>query len=83
MIRLFMYVQVPSEVIVNSLAEDVNNVGANHRDVVLKAVLADKLHQLLQVVNLRNGDATVHSVRVVGELALAEIALYAAEVVVC
>ena len=75
-------VEIPTEIVVDGFLKNVNNVRAHHCDMVLETVLADELHQLLQVVNLSNGDATVHSIRVVGQLALAEIALYAAKVVV-
>ena len=42
---------------------------------MLKTVLADVFHQLLQVVDLRHSDAAVHTVGIVGDLTLAEIGL--------
>ena len=44
-------------------------------DMVLEAVAADVLHEFLEIRNLGNSDAAVHSVRIVGDYALAEISL--------
>ena len=70
-----MDVEVPTEVGLDGLIEDVDDIGAAHGHMVLEAVLADVLHQLLQVVDLRHSDAAVHAVGIVGDLSLAEIGL--------
>ena len=70
-----MYIKVPAEVGVDGLVKDVDDIGAAHGNVVFEAVLADILHQLLQVVDLRDSDTAVHAVGVVGDFALAEIGL--------
>ena len=70
-----MHVELPAEVGFDGLLQDVDHLGTAHGHVVLKAVLADVFHQLLQVVYLRHGDTAVHAVGVVGDLALAEIGL--------
>ena len=77
-----MYVQVPAEIIVYSLAQYVDNICTHHCNMVFKSVLADNLHQLLKVVYLRYGDATIHAIRIVSQVSLAKIALYAAKIVV-
>ena len=41
--------------------------------MVLETVLADKLHQFLQVVYLCYGDTSVHTIRIVGYFALSQI----------
>ena len=51
-----MYIQVPSEIGLDGLVKDVDDIGAAHGNVVFEAVLADILHQLLQVVDLRDSD---------------------------
>ena len=43
--------------------------------MMLEAVLADILHQLLQFRYFRHHDAAVHSVWIIGHLALTEIGL--------
>ena len=70
-----MGVEIPAEVGLDGLVEDVDDIGAAHGDMVLEAVLADVLHQPLQVVDLGHGDAAVHAVRIVGNLALAQVGL--------
>ena len=73
-----MYIKVPSEVGLDGLVKDVDNIRAAHGDMVLETVLADVLHQLLQVVDLRHSDATVHAIGIVGDLTLTEVGLDAA-----
>ena len=70
-----MYIQIPAQIAVDSLLQDVDHVGAHHGYVVFETILADILHQFLEVVHLRHGDTSVHAIRVVGQLALAQIAL--------
>ena len=70
-----MYVELPTKVSLYGLIKDIDNIGAAHGNMVLKAVLTDVLHQLLQIVDLGNGYTAVHTVWVVGNLALAEIGL--------
>ena len=72
-----MNVEVPAEVGLDGLLYDINDIGSTHGYMVLEAILADILHQLLQVVHLCDGDTPVHAVGVVGELALAQISLNA------
>ena len=77
-----MYVKVPAEVGVDGLVKDVDHVGAAHSNVVFEAILADVLHQALQVVDLRDSDTPVHAVGIVGDFALAKVSLDAATWVV-
>ena len=77
-----MYIQIPAQIAVDSLLQDVDHVGAHHGYVVFETILADILHQFLEVVHLRHGDTSVHAIRVVGQLALAQIALDASQRVV-
>ena len=77
-----MYIQIPSQVAVDSLFEHVNDICAHHGHMMFKSVLADVFHQCLEVVHLCHGDASVHAVWVVGHASLAEVALDAAHVVV-
>ena len=70
-----MHIQVPSQIGLDSLVKDIHHVGATHSHMMLETVLADILHQFLQVVDFRNGDTAVHSVGIVGDLTLAEIGL--------
>ena len=78
-----MYIKVPAEVGVDGLVKDVDDIGAAHGNVVFEAVLADILHQLLQVVDLRDSNTAVHAVGVVGDFTLTQISLDAAFGVVC
>ncbi len=50
--------------------------------MVLETILTDILHQLLKVVHLCHSNASVHAIRVVGQLALAQIALDATQRIV-
>ena len=70
-----MNVEVPAEISLDGLVQNVDDIGATHSHMMLETVLADVLHQLLQVVNLRDCDTAIHSVRIVGELTLAQIGL--------
>ena len=74
-LRLFMRIQLPSEVGLDGFLHDVDDVGAAHGNMVLKAVLADILHQLLQIVDLRHSDTAIHAVGIVGNGAFAQICL--------
>lgn len=73
-----MNVEVPTEIGLYGLVENVDNIGTTHGNMVLEAVLTDVLHQLLQVVDLGHSDATVHAIGVVGDFSLTEIGLDAA-----
>ena len=72
---LLVNVELPSEVGLDGLADYVNDIGAAHGDMVFETVLADILHQLLQVIHLRHGNATIHAVWVIGDRSLTEIRL--------
>ena len=76
--QLLVNITVPAEICIDGLVEDIHHISAAHGDMMLESVLADEFHQLLQVVNLRNGDATIHTVRIVRDLSLAQISLDAA-----
>ena len=69
--ELLMYVKLPAEISLDGLVQNVNHIGTTHGHMMLEAVLADVLHQPLQVVNLRHGDSAIHAVGVVGNLTLA------------
>ena len=77
-----MHIEIPSEVCLDSLREDVNDIGTYHGDMVLESILADELHESLQVRHTCHGDTSIHAVGVVGHLALSEISLDASEGVV-
>lgn len=72
---LLVDVEVPAEVGLDGFVQDVNDIGAAHSHMVLEAILADILHQLLQVVHLCDGNTSVHAVWVVGQLSLTQIGL--------
>ena len=78
-----MHVEVPAEIGLDGFVQDVNHIGAAHSHVVLETILADILHQLLQVIDLRHGDAAVHAIGIVGNLTLAQVSLDTALRVVC
>ena len=75
---LFVDVDVPSEIGLDGLLQNINNIGATHGNVVFETVFADVFHQFLQVIYLCYSDATVHSVGIVGQFALAQIGFDAA-----
>lgn len=77
-----MNIEFPSEIRLDGFLQDVFYVAAHEGNVMLEPVLADELHELLQVGYLCDGDAAVHAVGVVGDAALAHIALDAAARVV-
>ena len=66
-----MYIKVPAEIGFNGLADNIYHIGTTHGDMVLEAVLADILHQFLQVIDLCHGDTAVHAIWVVGDVPLA------------
>ena len=70
-----MDIEIPAQIGVDGLIEDIHHIGAAHGHMVLESVLADIFHQLLQVIHLRDSDTSVHAVGVVGNLSLAEIGL--------
>lgn len=70
-----MEIQIPTEVVLDGIGHYIHYVRANHSYVVLKAVLADVLQELLQVIHLRYGDATGHRIKIVGHTALTQVAL--------
>ena len=72
---LFVDVDVPSEIGLDGLLQNINNIGATHGNVVFETVFTDVFHQFLQVIHLCYSDATVHSVGIVGQFALAQIGL--------
>ena len=78
-----MHVQVPTQIGVDGLVEDVHHISAAHGHMVLEAILADVLHELLQVVNLCHCYTAIHAIGVVGELTLAQIGLDSALRIVC
>ena len=43
--------------------------------MVLETILADVLHQFLQIVNLRHSNTAIHAVWVIGDFALAQVRL--------
>ena len=73
--KLFVHVEVPAEVGVDSLIKNIHHIGAAHGHVVLEPILADVFHQLLQVVHLGDGDAAIHAIGIIGDLTLAEVSL--------
>ena len=75
---LFVDVDVPSEIGLDGLLQNINNICATHGNVVFETVFADVFHQFLQVIYLCYSDATVHSVGIVGQFALAQIGFDAA-----
>ena len=70
---LTMLIDVPTQVIADSLFKDVAHMSANHAHMVLKAVLTHIFHQVLQVGDLTNGDTPVHSIGIVGDDALSQV----------
>src|SRR6266567_8981371 len=75
-------VHVPTEITNGGLMNSRSDVREVGGDVVLKAVLADKMQQLLHSSNLDNSCATEGVQRVVSESALANVAAYRARRVV-
>ena len=73
-----MTIVVPTEVVFYSLIYDVSNMTAYESHVVLETVLADVLHELLEIVNLCNCDTSVHCVWIVCDLSFSEVRLDAA-----
>ena len=70
-----MYVKVPAEIVVHGLFDDVLHLAAYESHVVLEPVLADELHQLLEILDFGYRYAPVHSVMVIGHLAFASVSL--------
>ncbi len=68
-----MHIKIPSEIVFEGIGYDVGHIAAHQCDMMLKAVAANVLHQLLEVIDLRHGDATVHSVGIVRNLAFAHV----------
>ena len=73
-----MHINIPSQISLDGFLKHVDHIGAAHGHMMFKAVFADIFHQLLQIVNFGHGDATIHAIRVVSNLALTEISLDAA-----
>ena len=78
-----MYVEIPSEIGLDGLIQDIDHISTTHGDVMFETILADVFHQFLQVVNLRHGNTAIHTLGVVGNLTLAQIGLDGALGVVC
>ena len=68
-----MHIKIPSEVVLEGIGDDVGHIAAHKGNMMLEAVATDVLHQLLEVIDLGNSDATIHSVRIVGDLAFAYV----------
>ena len=77
-----MYVEIPAEIVADGFLEDVGHMAAHESDMVFESVPADMLHQLLEIVDPGHGYASVHVVRVIGDVALSGVGLdHAARVV--
>ena len=68
-----MNIKIPSEIVLERIGNDVGHIAAHKGDMMLEAVATDVLHQLLKVINLGNRDATIHSIRIVGDLSFAYV----------
>ena len=70
---LLVNIKFPTEIGLYGLANNLCHMAAYQCHMVLETVLADILHQLLEVVHLGHGNATIHSVRLIGDIAFAKI----------
>ena len=70
-----MHIEIPAEISLDGFLQNIDNIGSHHRYMVLETVLADELHEGLEVIDLRNSDTAIHSVRIGCDLTLAEICL--------
>ena len=68
-----MHIKIPSEIVLEGIGYDVGHIAAHQCDMMLESIAANVLHQLLEVIDLRHGDAAVHSVGIVRNLAFAYI----------
>ena len=66
-----MHIKIPSEIVLERIGNDVGHIAAHKGNMVLEAIATDVLHQLLEVIDLGDSNATIHSVRIVGDLAFA------------
>ena len=78
-----MHVEIPSEIGLDGLVQNIDHISTTHGDVMLKTILEDVFHQLLQVVNLRHCDTDVHAIGIVGNLPLSQIGIDGTLGVVC
>ena len=70
-----MDIKIPTQIGINGFLQDSSQIATTESHMMLEAVLADILHQLLEFGHFRYYDTAVHSVWIVGHLALTEIGL--------
>ena len=78
-----MFVQIPTQVTVDCFFDNICHITPRHTDMVFKPVFAHVFEQDLKVFNLRNSDATIHWIRIVGEFSFTKVRFDHAHIVVC
>ena len=71
-----VYVEVPTQVVFYGILQYVYHICAHQGYMMLKAMPANKLHELLQMVYVCYGNASVHAVGIVGDVSIAQICAY-------
>lgn len=80
---VIVYIEIPSEIVLYRIFQDVCNIAAYECDMVLETMTADVLHEALQMVYLGNGDTSVHAIGVVGNLTLTHVSTNLSFCIVC
>jgi len=72
-------VDLPSQIIFGSFLNDIGDGIAHHGNMMFKAVLAQVIHQSLQVIYLADGDTAIHFKRIICKIPFSEIAFDSAD----
>ena len=68
-----MYIKIPTEVVFERIGNDISHITAHKCNMMLETIAADVLHQFLEVIDLGDSDTTIHTIRIVGDLAFAYV----------